>query len=389
MILKNNKTVDLAVIGAGIVGLSIAYTAAKKGLKVVVFERNTKAIGASIRNFGLIWPIGQALGKTYERALNSRKVWLELAAKAGFYTAQTGCLHLVYNADELAVLEEFMATAPAHGYQCEMLTPEGVSGKSSAAITKGLLGGLWSTTELTVDPREVIAGLPSFLEEQYSVQFRFNTAVTSVDMPYIETANERWQAEGVYVCSGADFETLYPSVFASSGITKCKLQMMRTGTQPDSWKLGPALCAGLTLRHYASFKHCTSLAALDKRVISESPEIEKYGIHVLLSQTRLGELTIGDSHEYDLTPEPFDKDEIDQIILNYLYTFARFPQTHIAQRWHGIYPKLPGQTEFIARPSTGVTIVNGLSGAGMTLSFGLAQEVLQANQVAESWQVGG
>jgi FAD dependent oxidoreductase TIGR03364 len=356
---------------------------------VVLFERNTKAIGASIRNFGLIWPIGQAPGKSYERALNSRKVWLELADKAGFYTAQTGCLHLVYNPDELAVLEEFMSTAPQHGYQCQLLTPEQVSEKSSTAKTKGLLGGLWSTTELTVDPREVIARLPSYLEQQYGVQLRFGTAVTSIDMPYIETATERWQADGVYVCSGADFETLYPAVFAGSGITKCKLQMMRTSPQPGGWKLGPALCAGLTLRHYASFKHCASLAALDKRVINESPEVEQYGIHVLLSQTRQGELTIGDSHEYDLTPEPFDKEEIDGIILNYLSTFAQFPQTHIAERWHGIYPKLPGQTEFIARPSTGVTIVNGLSGAGMTLSFGLAQEVLQANNVLESWQVGG
>jgi FAD dependent oxidoreductase TIGR03364 len=387
--LKNNKTADIAVIGAGIAGLAIAYVAARKGLKVVVFERNTRAIGASIRNFGLIWPIGQAPGKAYERALISRNIWLELAGKARFYTAQTGCLHLVYKGDELAVLEEFMATAPGHGYQCELLTPEQVQQKSSAINTKGLLGGLWSTTELTVDPREVMATLPAFLEEQYSVQFRFGTAVTAVTVPYIETATERWQAEGVYVCSGADFETLYPEVFAGSGITKCKLQMLRTSPQPGGWKLGPALCAGLTLRHYASFKHCASLAALDKRVINESPEVEQYGIHVLLSQTRMGELTIGDSHEYGLTPEPFDKDEIEQIILKYLYTFAHFPQTHIAERWHGIYPKLPGKTEFIAQPEKDVTIVNGLSGAGMTLSFGLAQELLQANHVLKNWQVGG
>jgi FAD dependent oxidoreductase TIGR03364 len=389
MILKTNHTADIAVVGAGIAGLAMAYTAAKKGLKVVLFERNTRSIGASIRNFGLIWPIGQAPGKPYERALKSRKVWLDLAEKIGLYTAQTGCLHLVYNTDELAVLEEFLSTAPQHGYQCQLLTTQEVSNKSAAAKTNGLLGGLWSNTELTVDPREVISRLPDFLEAQYSVHLRFGTAVTAITMPYIETAVERWQVDKVYVCSGADFETLYPSVFAASGITKCKLQMMRTRPQPDGWKLGPALCAGLTLRHYASFKHCKTLAALDQRVMAESPEIDKYGIHVLLSQTGLGELTIGDSHEYGSAPDPFDKDEIDQIILNYLHTFAHFPETHIAQRWHGIYPKLPGQTEFIAHPEKDVTIVNGLSGAGMTLSFGLAEEILQADNVLESWQLGG
>ncbi|MBL7793326.1 MAG: TIGR03364 family FAD-dependent oxidoreductase, partial [Saprospiraceae bacterium] len=47
------------------------------------------------------------------------------------------------------------------------------------------------------------------------------------------------------------------------------------------------------------------------------------------------------------------------------------------ETWHGIYAKLPGKTEYVVNPEEGVTIVNGLSGAGMTLSFGLAQEILK------------
>jgi glycine/D-amino acid oxidase-like deaminating enzyme len=42
-----------------------------------------------------------------------------------------------------------------------------------------------------------------------------------------------------------------------------------------------------------------------------------------------------------------------------------------------VYAKRPGHTEFIAHPDPQVTIVNALSGAGMTLSFGLAEEVVQ------------
>jgi hypothetical protein len=62
-------------------------------------------------------------------------------------------------------------------------------------------------------------------------------------------------------------------------------------------------------------------------------------------------------------------------VLSYLRGFAQVPCLDIAATWHGIYAKLPGKTEFIAHPEVGVTIVNGLSGARMTLSFGLGEEV--------------
>ncbi len=49
---------DLVVVGAGIVGLATAWTARQRGLRVAVVERNAKAIGASVRNFGFITVTG-------------------------------------------------------------------------------------------------------------------------------------------------------------------------------------------------------------------------------------------------------------------------------------------------------------------------------------------
>ncbi len=65
---------DVLIVGAGIVGLAHALAYAKRGLKVVVFERNLQAVAASIRNFGMVWPIGQAEGNLYNRALKSREI---------------------------------------------------------------------------------------------------------------------------------------------------------------------------------------------------------------------------------------------------------------------------------------------------------------------------
>ncbi|MEE3718483.1 TIGR03364 family FAD-dependent oxidoreductase [Tumidithrix elongata RA019] len=369
---QTNHT-EIAIVGAGIVGLAHALAAAKQGFKVTVFERNFAAVGASIRNFGMVWPIGQPAGKLRDRALRSREIWLEIAERAGLYCDRSGSLLLAYRQDELNVLEEFIATN-APNDSIALLNADEVAGKSNAVNSDGLLGGLWSDTEMTVDPREAIQKLPAFLAHHYPIEFQFGKTVTAISHPNLQVGSELWTADRIFVCSGADMETLYPEIYAETGITKVKLQMMRTVPQPESWRLGPSLCAGLTLTHYASFAHCSTLDALKKRIELETPDFPKWGIHVMVSQNGLGELILGDSHEYGLNPDPFDRCEINDLVLDYLQKFAKFPSLAIAETWHGVYAKLSGKTEFIAQPTPNVVLVNALSGAGMTLSFGLAEE---------------
>ena len=372
------QTKDIAIIGAGIVGLAHALSAAKRGLSVVLFERNPQAIGASIRNFGMIWPIGQEPGSIHQRALRSRQIWLDIAPRADIWHAETGSLHLAYADDEMTVLEEFAQLAPGLGYEVDLLDAQGVIARSRAAHPEHLRGGIWSPTEVCVDPREAIAKLPHFLAREYGVELRFSTAVHAIDLPNIYTSTETWQVQQVAVCSGVDFESLYPELYKNSGLTRCKLQMLRTAPQPGSWQLGPMLAAGLTLRHYAAFKTCPSLKDYSARISRDRPEFDQWGIHVMASQNGLGEITIGDSHEYGWQPDPFDKPAIDDLVLAYLRTFLHAHSLEIAQRWHGIYAKHRQRAEFIADPAPGVRVVNGVGGAGMSTSFGLAEEVFDS-----------
>ncbi|MEW4529174.1 TIGR03364 family FAD-dependent oxidoreductase [Maioricimonas sp. JC845] len=366
---------DVAVIGAGILGLAHAWSAAKRGLRVTLFERSPRAAGASIRNFGMVWPIGQPAGPPRETALLSRARWLELRDTFGLWVNECGSLHLAYREDELAVLEEFVSQEGGPTDALRLLSADEVLARSPAANPESLLGGLWSATELCVNPRTTIAHLPEHLQDRYNVDLQFHTPVTRVDGHKIIAGDGRtWHADRVVVCSGSDFETLFPEVFRNAPLTLCKLQMLRTAAQPDGWRIGPHLAGGLTLRHYTSFRDCPSLPALCDRIDRETPELNRYGIHVMASQNDAGQVILGDSHEYGEEISPFDKPEIDELILRELRRMIRLPDWTIAERWHGIYAKCTDGLVYESEPEPGIHVVVGPGGAGMTLSFGLAEQ---------------
>lgn len=372
-----DRSADIAIVGAGIVGLAHAYMALRKGYKVVLFEREQFAVGASVRNFGLLWTIGQEPGVGLERALRGSKHWQEVAAGAGFWINNNGSLHVVYSEDELAILNEFLDLYRNSSYQCRLITPTEIADKFPLVKKDNLQGGLFSETEGIVNAREAIRRIPLWLQEKYGLILKFGHVVTEISLPHIKTARENWRAEKVFVCSGADFETLYPEVFDQHAVSKCKLQMLKA--IPDrKVTVGPTLCAGLTMRHYAAFNRCPSLKKVAAKYDDECADYKDHGIHVLLAQNNFGELIIGDSHHYSKTPEPFDSEDVNQLILKYLDTFVSIGSFRITERWNGIYPKIADNSSLIVSPEPGVTIVTGLGGAGMTLSFGLAEELIDA-----------
>ncbi|RFM26032.1 TIGR03364 family FAD-dependent oxidoreductase [Deminuibacter soli] len=364
------------VIGAGIVGLAMARSLGQRGVKVTVIERNERAVGASIRNFGMVWPVGQPNGKMYNRAVKTKQIWQQVCSEAGLWRDEVGSLHLAYTDLELQVMEEFV-TANKGLRPVGMLTAAEAAAKSPAVNTSGLKGALWSGDEMIIESRVAIEKLPAYLTSKYHTQFIFNAAATAIEGNTVLAGGKKYTADNIYICSGADFETLYPEVFAANYFTKCKLQMMRLVAQPDSWRIGPSLCGGLSMIHYKAFEVAPALAELRKQYEATMPDYLKWGIHVMVSQNGEGELTIGDTHEYGLVHDPFDKQWMNQLVLDYLKTFAQFKNWDLIQSWNGIYPKRTnGETDFIETVAPGVTIVNGLGGAGMTLSFGLAEEVL-------------
>jgi len=366
----------VAIVGAGIVGLAHAWSAAERGHRVTVFERNHVSSGASIRNFGMIWPIGQPEA-FLSMAIQSRQRWLKLAAEANIWINPYGSLHLAHRPDEWEVLQEY-AELQRHtqlGNHVKLLDRETALQRSPGINPEGFIGALHCDLELCLNPTEAVRNIPRWLKERFSVEFHFDSTVIEASTGKLRTSSgQTFAFDRIIICSGHDFETLYPKEFREIPMQKCKLQMLRTAPQPDSWRLASHIASGLTLRHYNSFRCCQSLKALAQRIATETPELDQWGIHVMASQDNYGRIVLGDSHEYGPSPEPFDTEQIEQLILRELRKIIRLPDWTIESRWHGVYAKMPNAVSVAHSPEPGVYLCTGLGGAGMTMSFGVAED---------------
>lgn len=371
------KRVDLLVVGAGIMGLAHATLAAKAGKRVLVLERHPAAMGASVRNFGMIWPVGQPPGELLQLALRSRDLWLETLVDSGLWFDRCGSVQLALDEIEAKILQEFLEMSEGGGFKVHDLPRKELRSRYPLIRAEHCQSAIFSETEVCVDPRQVIAELPKFLEERYGVEFGFAEPALSIDNRVVTTTRRQVKAEQAVICPGEDFRTLYPGALEEAGMTLCKLQMMRLEPPHPKGRLGTMVAGGLTLGHYGSFAMVPSYAELKAYHAERYAPMVEAGIHVMASQHAGTQVTVGDTHEYGRVHTPFSNETWDRLVLEYLNRMIQSNDWKVASRWLGVYAKHPDSPVVRLRPEPGVNLVGSPGGAGMTLSFGIAEQTIQ------------
>jgi FAD dependent oxidoreductase TIGR03364 len=360
---------DLAVVGAGIVGLAHALAAARHGKRVVVLDRDAQANGASIRNFGFITVTGQQRGELWRLARRSRDVWVEIAVEAGLEIEHRGLAVVAQRPEARAVIEAFLRTEMAEG--CIWLDKQAVAEKLSPLAPLELEGALLSQVDVRVDSRVAIPVLASWLETRRGVDIRRGVAVRGVDTGRLETTAGPIAADAVIVCPGDDLASLFPEIL--SGVTRCKLQMMRLAA--PGWRLPAAVMSDLSLLRYGGYADLPEAAALKARLQADRPDHLSHGVHLIVVQNADGSLVIGDSHHYAATPDPFSSEAVDRLILDEFEAVFGHPAPAVLERWTGTYASAARQM-VIATPMRDVRVVTVTNGTGASIAFGLAEQVI-------------
>jgi D-hydroxyproline dehydrogenase subunit beta len=361
---------DCLIVGAGIIGLAHALAASRHGLRTAVLERDARAVGASVRNFGFITVTGQPAGITWQRARRSRDVWAEVAAAADIPVLQRGLLMCARRPEALTVLEEFAAGPMGGG--CHIVRGNELAAYRPA-LRDELCGALVSPHELRVESREAIPRLTAWLQDAHGVRFIPRTAVHAVNTGQVDTSAGRFSAEHIIVCPGPDLVSLFPEVMARRDITLCKLHMLRVAS--PGFALPAPVMSDLGLVRYLGYAGCASLPKLRARLDAEQAEWLADGIHLIAVQSADGSLVVGDSHHYDATPDPFQPRGVDDRMLAELSAVLNIPAPDVIERWIGVYPSGP-DVAFHDAPLPDVRLVMVTSGTGASTGFAIAEETL-------------
>jgi FAD dependent oxidoreductase TIGR03364 len=369
-----NESYDLAVVGAGIVGLAHAYAAARLGKRVVVIERDGRANGASIRNFGFVTVTGQPRGETWARARRSREVWADIAAQAGIPVEQNGLLLTMRRPESLHVAEAFLKTEMGEG--CSLIDRAGLLARLPQAQTTDAQAALWSPHELRVESRTAIARIAQWLQEKWSVDFHFETATLDVEPPRIRTSRGIVAADAAIVCPGDDFVSLFPDRIAKYKPTKCRLSMLRLSD--PGFRLPAPLMSDLGLVRYHGYADLPEAAPLRKRLEKEQPAHLQHGVHLIAVQSTDGSLVVGDSHHYGDTPAPFAEAETERLILDELHAATGMTIPPVIERWTGVYASSSERSMFVDAPSPTIRIVLVTGGNGASTAFAIGEDVVGA-----------
>jgi FAD dependent oxidoreductase TIGR03364 len=377
---------DVAIVGAGVVGLGHALAAIERGLSVVVVDRAAEITGASIRNFGHACVSAQT-GQARAYAERSRELWLRIAAETGIWHRASGAWLVARADDEAAVLADFAAAQNAGHRPSTVDAPAPVELLSAAqmraavpALGADVVGGAWMRDDLQLNPREAVPALARWLATR-GVQFRWQSAVRSVKSGVLSTSRGHIAADTIIVAVNHDIDQLFAEVAQAVGIRRCGLDMMRVRVEPAGGPDAPPfalpgpLLTGWSMLRYSAFAASPAAAALRARLERQHPQLMALDLNQMYTQLPDGSLIVGDTHYRGQSVTPFQQEgAFDALtaITSELFGGARL---QVLERWQGVYAS--GPDEFLVEsPVPGVHIVAATTGIGMTCGLGLADSVI-------------
>ncbi|MCJ2147584.1 FAD-dependent oxidoreductase [Bacillus sp. B19-2] len=154
---------DIVVIGAGIIGSSVAYYLSKEGYSVALVEKGDIANGTSSRCDAVALICDKKPGIDTAIGFKSIQLYKELAKEFSFDFEffSRGSLYVCETDQELEIARDYVAQQVAAGYEMRMVDRQELP-DIEPHLAGDLMGGIWTEVDSTMNPYLVCY---AFIEE--------------------------------------------------------------------------------------------------------------------------------------------------------------------------------------------------------------------------------
>jgi len=189
-------SVDVVIIGGGVIGCSIAYHLTKRGITdVLVLERQQLTSGTTWHAAGLIGQL-RASRQMTELAKYTSELLFQLEEETGLSTGfkQNGSISVATNEERFEEQRRGASMAKSFGLEVDVLTPAEIEARYPLLATSGLVGGIFLPKDGQADPTNVTMAYAKGAR-QAGARIREGIAVTDILV-------EQGRAVGVITAEG-------------------------------------------------------------------------------------------------------------------------------------------------------------------------------------------
>jgi glycine/D-amino acid oxidase-like deaminating enzyme len=215
---------DILVIGGGIIGASVAYGVAERGVRVALLDQGGSAPNASRGNFGLAWVQGKGLGmpRYAEWSLEAAQAWPEfsehLREKTGISVdyGQPGGFEVCLGEEEWtereAEITQIRQESTTGTCDCEMLDRQAMQERiPKLRLGKAVSGASFSPHDGHLNPLALLTALMA-ANQKIGVAHHPEQPVESVAFQNgcfeVRTAKQRFSAQQVVLACGLGIKAL-------------------------------------------------------------------------------------------------------------------------------------------------------------------------------------
>jgi sarcosine oxidase subunit beta len=153
--MSEGQSADAIIIGGGIVGCSAALAMSRRGLRVILLERDTCGSRSSGINFGGVRRQGRAV-EQLPLAARAKRIWDALPGYVGIdgEYQQSGHLKLARSPQEFAELESYRQNTRDFGLDLQLIGPQAVR-QRFPWLAHNVVGGSYCPQDGQANPRLV------------------------------------------------------------------------------------------------------------------------------------------------------------------------------------------------------------------------------------------